>query len=353
MKASLKAFERGLLELRQHLAYLEGEKRLFGISLRRQGTTPLEEGLAALATQVGASSFKKQFDYNSVIVALYGFLEQFVESLLKGYLSKLSEVSQSYASLPEAIRGAHIEVTAALLKAPDLQKFRGVVTPEGLTANLHSCLSSQVPFALNVDAFSHHTANFKVPVVDQFFSRIGVTGISSRVVQLLSFQVFLKTFDPARCSVSFDQGCLFEIDDLAERRNEVAHGSSAQLLSNELLHNYVSIVESYGRGLYEVVSGGALAYEVSQSGIPLGSPIAVHHHSIICINLPARTTVKRGDVLVAVLDGGPCPAVGGEILSIEIDHCDIEAISLTVPTNVGFRVGFRAKVNQVFQLLPR
>ena len=354
MKASLQAFIRGLSELRIHLAIIESEKRLFGIVLGLQDKSLVEAELAALAEQAGAGGFKKRFDYNSVIVALYGFFEQFVEGLLKGYLRRLSATSGNYTDLPESIRANHVDVTAVLLKAADLQKYRGVVTPEELTANLHSCFTNQSPFSLNVDAFAHHSSNFRAGVVDRFFGRVGVQNISQRAVQLASFQDFLLKRVPPRAGLTIDQGCLFEIDDLAERRNEVAHGSESELLSNKILLDYVSSVEAYGASLYEILCCEALAFEAGLHGKQLGTTLVVHNHSIICINVSDhRASVKKGDVLVTLLDTGPVPAVGGEIISIGLDKEQIEAITCLEPIDIAFKVCFRAKENQIFQLLTR
>lgn len=353
MKASHQTFTRGLGELKNHVAFIESEKNLFGTALGLQNQSLVETELATLAGHAGAS-FKRRFDYNGVIVALYGFFEQFVEGLLKGYLRRLAEMALNYADIPEPIRGNHVDVTAVLLRAAELQKYRGVVTPEGLTANLHSCFINQSPFTLNVDAFAHHPSNFRIGVVDSFFSKVGVQNISQRAVQLVSFQSFLGKCVPSRAGLAIDQGCLIEIDDLAERRNEVAHGSASGLLSNEILLDYISCIEAYGTCLYEIIFSEALAFEVSSHGKQLGTTLVVHNHSIVCIKVTSsKTSVKKGDVLVTLLDTGPLPAIGGEILSIELNNEKIEAITCLSSIDVAFKVDFRAKESHIFQLLPR
>ena len=354
MKASRQTFVRSLLELKSHLAYIETEKRIFAATLGLSEKTPIEAELATLAQQLGTGSIKKRFDYNSVIVALYGFFEQFIEGLLKGYLRRLAERSIKYADLPEAVRGNHVEVTAILLKGSELQKFRGVVTPAQLTANLHSCFTDKSPFLLNVEAFAHHTSNFRVGSVDNAFNKIGVQNISQRAVQLPSFQNYLSQRVPSRAGLNIDNGCLFEIDDLAERRNAVAHGSELELLSNQILLDYVTCVEAYASSLYEVVFSEALAFEAKLHGLKLGNTLVVHNHSIVCIKVSTpKVSIKKGDVLVTLLESGSLAAIGGEIYSIGLDNEFIEAITCLAPIDLGFKVDFRAKEGQLFQLLTR
>lgn len=354
MKASHQAFVRGLTELRRHVAFVDKEKRLFGIALGLQEKTLVEAKLADLAEYSGASGFKRLFDYNSVIVAMYGFLEQYIEGLLKGYLRKMADTALKYADLPQPIRANHVDVTAVLLKAAALQKYRGVVTPEALTANLHSCLSNQSSFALNVDAFAHHSSNFRVGMVDSVFANIGVCHISKRAVQLPSFQNFLAHCAPSRTGLSIEQGCLSEIDDLAERRNEVAHGSASELLSNDILLDYISCVEAYGSALYEIALSEALAFDAGLHGLQLGETLVIHNHSIVCIKVTnPKISVKKGDVLVTLMKNGPLPAIGAEILTIGLENEEIEAITCLLPIDVAFKVNFRAKQGQSFKLLSR
>lgn len=360
MKGVHQAFEKGVADLRAHIAYIEGEKSLFGAVLQPIANgqvpkkSPLEDQLLSVAQLATTGTFKRQFDYAAVVISLYGLFESFLEAILKSYLGALSSTTRSYGDLPEKVRERHVAATCTLLAKPDLQKYRDTVTAESLTANLHSCLSNQASFTLNVDAYTYHTANFRTVAIDDFFKSVGLSNMSQRVLKTPSFQGFLAGFDAERQkSLNSGHDPFVELNDLAERRNEVAHGSVSDLLANELLLDYARVVEAYGKSVYEIVNSEALSFEVDRHGSAPIECVDIFNDHIVCLEIGKGTTVTRGDVLVANLTGSPLPVIGGEILEIQIDNVDVAGVSALDGLKIGLRVAFKAKNNQTFRLLRR
>ncbi|HEV2146572.1 MAG TPA: MAE_28990/MAE_18760 family HEPN-like nuclease, partial [Longimicrobiaceae bacterium] len=296
---------------------------------------------------------KRQFDYNSVVVSLYGFLEQYIESLLREYIARLNAIAPRYGDLPEQVRKHHTDLTVALLSRVEQSRYRGVVTPATLVANLHTCLSELPSFLLNTEAFALHTANFRSDVIEDSFARVGVLSVNQRIRHFSPFSEYIVHHFPGRDSSGLSNSELFFfLDDLAERRNEVAHGSAGELLSNELLLDYLVFVEVYGLSLYELAVCDSLGHEVRHHGNAVGRPVAVYNNEIVCVEL-RDASVKVGDLLVAETGYGIRPYIGGEILEMQVDGTPISHIRPGVGVPIAMRVAFRAKQNHSFFVLHR
>ena len=351
MKAAVSELRRELADLRAQIGCFQVEWEL----LRRQAagalTTNAEELLSSLVQTVGSGAFRRKSEYNSVVVTLYGAFERFLENLAVAYLRRLNALIPRYAQLPKPVIENHVEATTTLLARPDLQKYRGLVTAASLVENLHSCLSGGPGYRINAEAFTHHTANFRTENIDQFFGRIGISTATQRIRSLPRFQQYLR--DAAlsdRLQASELNAVFFEVNDLAERRNEVAHGTPGQILSNEFLSAYIDFIESYSVGVFELLYAESLRYEVSFSGRDVGAPIAVFNNHIVCLRL-SQVSVAVGDRLVASTNDPNLPFVEGEILEVQVDHEPYQQLVCRNSTAVALRTDFRAKQSHRFFLL--
>jgi hypothetical protein len=352
MKATLDAFLGGIGDLRRHVEGLQIEWALLAANTAEPACSAADELAGKLQRHIGAGVAKRQFDYNSIVISLYGLLEQFIEGLIRGYANRLNALTPDYGSLPEPIRNAHVELSFTLLSRIDQPRYRGVVTRETLVANLHSCLSNAKPYTLNTEAFAHHSANFRVEVIDAAFARVGFPAISLRLRHFPAFAEYLESAFPGVELPRLTPEEIFAIlNDLAERRNEVAHGQPSELLSNEILLQYVAFIEAYSSALYDAVNCDALLVECKSRGISLGAPIAVYNNNIVCVELK-DTPIKVGDILIAQTGAGPRPVIAGEILELQVDKVPTAAVAAAPSVKVGARVGYHAKDNHTFVLLP-
>jgi hypothetical protein len=296
---------------------------------------------------------KKQFDYNSIVVSLYGFLEQFVEGLCRSYVSYINGVVPTYDELPPELLKNHVPLTLDLISKADLPRYSGTVSVSQLVDNLHSCLSNATGYRLNSDAFSQHTANFRAEVIQSLFGKIGIQNVAKQILERAAFQDYLRVAFPDRDPSTIEAvDAFFHLDDLAERRNEVAHGMPCQILSNGILLDYVSFFEAYGPALNEAVRSKALETEVKHLAIEVGAPIAVYNGNIVCLEL-RQTPVRVGDRLIARTANNSQPFLDGEIQQIQIDGVDCQKVAALPAVKVGLRVDFRAKDNQYFFLLAK
>lgn len=348
MQSDLDAFSHGLADLRLYIGGYMLEEQLLSLNLDdydQSGSTILLE-LLEQYQQYGQQVIAKRrrFHYSSVIVSMYGYLEQFIEGLLKGYVRYLNEIVPTYKELPDRICKHHIDLSFGLIDRVRQSRYRGSITVQQLISNLHSCESNLEPYDLNIDAFAHHTANFRSAVVQKCFARIGVEGIPKWILSTSVFQEYEQRKDLGpNPRESFPL-----LDDLAERRNEVAHGTPPEdILSNNDLFGHIEFLEVYGRAIHEVVTRHALPFQVKHKGTELGRPLCVFHsgtsRSVIGLALQ-NCTLRVGDLLIARPDEQNALHLSGEIQELQVDNISHKTVKSCV--DVGVEVPFKAKENQ-------
>jgi translation initiation factor IF-2 len=144
------------------------------------------------------------------------------------------------------------------------------------------------------------------------------------------------------------------VDELVQRRNEVAHGyDTDDLESVEILIERADALAALVNALDEVVAGAASEIEI-QTGkaIPLQPVLKVFDNRIVGVKV-SGLRVRRGDTLIAKLPGGALRYRRGEIQSIEIDNVDFAEVQPSTPTAIALCVEFFAKENFEYFLLPQ
>ena len=356
MKSSLDAFLIGLADLRHYIEGIELESLLLSYPVDRKNPSSCESLVLKYQqhTIEGISKRKRRFDCNSIIVSLYGFTEQFVESLLKAYVNDLSKIISEYDKLPDSITKNHIDFSMELIKHIEEPKYEGLITKKQIISNLCSDFNNHENYRLNVEAFAYHAANFKPNVIDKLFAGVGVDNISGRVIKCPIFTDYLRENAPASVNHITPAEALVNLNDLASRRNEIAHGSPSQLIKNDILLDDIRLLEIYATALYEVVYSEALFYAVKHHGIKLGKPLAIFNNRIIGLSVK-NINIKVGDLLVAQQTANKSlPYIAGEIQEIQENKVKSEKIlTSAIAKNIGIRVAFKAKENHTFFLIHK
>jgi hypothetical protein len=352
MQASLSSLVNGLALLRHYLDGLDKQDGLLSIDAEFCGEARRQIG--ELQEHFRAKNNKARFDYNTIIISLYGYLERFIEDLIGEYLELISKYVSSFAALPQAIQERHLALSLELARKTEYQKYVGSVNPEIIIAKLHACFSTPDHYQLNNQAFTQHNANFRHSVVAETLAQCGIDGISQSLRRAEPFTAFLVEEDPERDLKTYlaggDDVVFARLSDLANRRNDVAHGTPVDdILSRDILRSYVGFIEAYARGLAQVAYEGSLSFMLSKA-LLLGPAIAVHDYRIVCVNLPAGK-ITLGDTLIAKTNDASRPFKAGPIKDIEQNHVKLQAIDGGPGVQIGMLVEFGARDNQEFYVL--
>ncbi len=343
-------FHKELLDLRKLISFYDAEIKLLGefdFSQPNINNDLLNE-LSTVLKSFNIS--KRQFNYNSIIISLYGSFERFIENILISYIDFVNRLIAKYDRLPEAIIKNHFNLSLTLLNKIQQPRYNGPLKKEGIISNLHTCINVNENYQLNKDAFAQHTANFRLQVIDENFAHVGILGISSLIMKDNNFHTYLlekteKTDDDA---ISLDEA-FYLLNDLAERRNDVAHGVPSEILQNEILLDYITFFETYTEALTSILEKEYLQNELSYSGKELGDITDVFQEGkVICI-YSNKLPIKNGDTLIGKNEN---TIIKAKVVGMELDDAKIETADEQNNYELGIEIDGKFRKNFKVFLIP-
>lgn len=207
-----------------------------------------------------ASSTWRQQCYAFLIVGIYGAHERFVREFVDESAGLLGDIYENYNDLPELFRQNHEKFSLELAKK-NLERRESAVSIPQIVKNLHLCLEGAIK--LNQGVFCLSTPNFRSETVLSIAKRLGVTlSNADNDQQLMEIvDVGLANLHSKISSV---------IDDLADRRNEIAHGSDYELLHIDILKSILIAVYSYDCWLCRTMTQCILKAAIERHGLEVG-----------------------------------------------------------------------------------
>ncbi|MGH1285117.1 HEPN domain-containing protein [Bacillus toyonensis] len=354
MKSVLIEFQTGLSELKKFIENSQFQKKVFTIFNKFKETgvhiTPveLEEQFKGFIEHYRLFSNKQIFEYNTIIISMYGYFEAFIEDIIKAYILNLSEFINDFKKMPLKIQENHSALSAILIQNLTLPKYQNVTTVDKVIINAHSCVIGNNNYTINLDAYTYHTSNFRNGSVDEFFTKVGINQISSLILCHPRFEQYLIENEINK-AVAFEK-----IDDLAERRNQVAHGGHTELLSLDILLDYINFFELYSGTFYEVLMMEIVKFRLENdlAIISLEPPLETYGRHIACFNIVDRK-ICVGDSIYAKTNNPSEPVRYGIIESIRCNDQSCQVIEATESVHVGLKVNFKVRENYQFYVEQR
>lgn len=216
-----------------------------------ESATPSGEAIAAIVRE---SAWRKQ-SYSFLIVFLYGHHERLCRDLLEAAARMVSKLYSSYAEMPDKIRAEHARLTMAALREITDRDPHASDNMLDLMSTLASALGGSP--ILNSSLFTRHTANFRSETVRESFRRLQVSIEPCPVALPEALDGLYMDIDSA-------------IDDLANRRNDIAHGNSVEIVDLATATALVEAVTLYDHWLIGEVAQSLLSSLVAREGILSG-----------------------------------------------------------------------------------
>ncbi|OME28898.1 hypothetical protein BSK63_23595 [Paenibacillus odorifer] len=263
MRSVLIEFKNGIEQISNFIESIDKHKKTISTyrKAKDKNITPteLEEQIRIFVEGYESFSSKSAFDYNTIVVSLYGYFERFIEDLIKAYISSLKSFVKNFNEMPEKIRMNHSDLSAILIQNLKLPKYQDTIKSENIVINMHSCVIGNVEFEINLDAYTYHTSNFRQGSIDEFYSKVGVENISSKILNSPNFEKYLIENEISK-TVAFGK-----ISDLAERRNQVSHGAPVQLLDPIIFIDYLNFFDVYSTCLHQILMIEQIEYRVEKT----------------------------------------------------------------------------------------
>lgn len=363
MLQSLSDFLVSIETLLSHLEYEKNSQLYFQHGIKKHtGNSSFEVEFRSFVRDKISPSLisSKTYSYQNAIISLYGYLERFIEDVIVEYLRSICEICSDYKALPSAIRKNHFNSSLELINKT--QRLKGLTVEQrnnelkNAVKNMHSCLQENSEFTINFQAFVNHSSNFRYDSIHEIFSRIGIAGFSrsclrnKEFVRALSEKYYIDSILDTKILISL---LIAELDDLAQRRNEIAHGARIDdLESIELLVARIKLIRAFGVAIHDVVNTYMNEYLYTAcKKVDLKKPArAFPNLRVLGFEgffsehvLNVAETLKVGDLLFAVNEDSNQKLVSGKITSLRIGNKEVDSILL--PCNTAFAIGVDFEFN--------
>jgi hypothetical protein len=351
MKSVLKELKIGLDDIRKFVFNNENQKQLV-ITVKKKESelliqpTELEEHVNRLIIHYDSFQNKKILEYNTIIISLYGYFENYIEEMIKAYISSIRNYSNYFQDMPQKIIDNHSELSAQLIQIKNLPKYQNIVSIDKVIINMNSCITGNPDFEINLNAYTYHTSNFRETSINEFFSKVGIDQISSIILKYPKFNEYLNENEISK-SIAFNI-----INDIADRRNQVAHGSVDNILSTEILMDYINFCELYCETLYEVLFMSLLEHQISKNAHQrcLNSPLLVYGRNVVWFNVE-NLHLRVGDFVYAKTNNLAEPIRYGTVQSLlNSENVLLEEIKSEETCQIGIEVDFKVSMNYTYYL---
>lgn len=222
------------------------------------------------------------------------------------------------------------------------------IRAESLIETLHTNINKNSP-VVNIEAFKNHNANFRVSVIDKYFSEIGIKSTSNSVRKYEPFKSYLDE-NISNSSLTKNSVVFQKLEHLCDLRNDIAHGvNNVQLLHKSIIFQYIDFMKLYCSSLSELVYDSYLSkvYETNNDKIDV---IKIYNNSILCFNTKGTKINKRTKILIKNNNNYPSVIIAN-ILSIQVNSDTIEETELKSSINIGVSLDKKIKANMSFKLI--
>jgi len=302
-------------------------------------------------------SIRKRFDYAAFVVALYASFEKFIEGLVAAYVQLESRRLQ-YSELPKKLVDKHLAWTAEVLYRGRIGKGRYAnLEAPALVKNLFECLSNTLPYTLNMESVVAHDRNLKVHEIDELFAAVGLDQICDHARKgdalVKWYQDINEIPSVSQDGVSF-QTIKERIEDIVERRNQIAHGGGTpdELPGVDKMQETISFIQAFSKSIFAIVVNLYLKNH-HKEGIQLvlrQNEGLYKNRKVIIINPPDQRIFCGQPIFVLRETNG---ARWGRIQGLQIDDekvSEIEA-NISAPNGIGVELDFKYPKSTTVKLI--
>jgi hypothetical protein len=285
----------------------------------------LAADLARIRRYLSGSSEERQtsdhrrFSYIACISALYSSFENFVERVAFRF-SEMLLVNRNNLSSEQmdSLRRRYVRNASALLgQTLGTGRYREV-TQYDVARSLASCLDeSASSIDLRLELVALHSSNLRWEPLAEIF-HWAVPDLQSKIQKSDAVEKWMSFHEDATAS-TLENVLKSELDDLVERRNEVAHRAIPdEILSAERLLDKVDFIEAISLGLIASLAGLLMQVSIkNDETAPLGVPKECFGENRIVVIDPLESAVSEGDYVLAP---GQNSVRWGRVLEVRVDN---------------------------------
>ncbi|MGI5233734.1 HEPN domain-containing protein [Actinoallomurus sp. CA-142502] len=261
---------------------------------------------------------QRRFAYIACISALYSSFENFAERLAFRFSEMLlADPSNLSTEQMSSLRRRYVRNASALLsQSLGVGRYREI-TEFDVAKSLASCLDEATPtFDLRLELIALHNSNLRWDSLPELF-QWAVPDLQNKIRN--SDAVASWSSRTNNVTESTLMGVLkAELDDLVERRNEVAHRAIPdEIQSYERLLAKVDFIDAISLGLVASLAGPLLDISIKNGEtVSLGVPTEYFRSNRVVVIPSLESSVSEGDCIVMP---GAKTTRWGRVLEIQLD----------------------------------
>ncbi len=294
---------------------------------------------------------KKIFEYKASIISIYGLLEKYIEVWIKEYLDSLSNLVTDYTQIDEKIRSNHFDLSLKLITnitSRESAKYQHL-TKEQILQKLNNCITTPTNYSFNTESFILFSGNLKHTQIVNLFKLINVNlneslSRSKTLVKYLQEKKGISNIANIKTDTLYNT-----IQDLVDRRNQIAHGSEGvdNILGISELEVYTEFLENYCQSIFEVLAEELIKQESIYSFQEIKNVISIYSSKILAFEVE-NCAIKVGDILIIkTLEGNFRKE---PIVTIQVNGESYNKIEVVEKTKIAISVNYRIKENQTFYI---
>lgn len=353
MRAETAEFIRDLDDLSKLLERIALEQELLSVD-PSDAPSAMSDLLARMRSSIEPFALKRA-NYSMLVVVLYSSFERFVDRLIMRMVESLNQIVPNFDELPDAIRRSHRKKTLdALADETWLERQSDPNLARGLIEQLHSCEARLQAYRLNSVAYARHTANHRVASIARAFHEVGVDDFTRTIGVTEPFKSYLSSATRQRGLFDESMGA---IDDLAGRRNDVAHGNTSDLLTPQQLAEYIEFFRIAALSYIALLRAQLTRYLVRHKGFRLGRVDKVHYKCVVKLDLellpPGRLLRKGDSVAMQPSAAGGRQFEAGRIVNIRTLNGDVESVLAEAGLLATIKLDFRPRIGRMLFVIGR
>ncbi|MGW4717816.1 HEPN domain-containing protein [Nocardia sp. NPDC004260] len=263
------------------------------------------------------TSDQRRFAYIACISALYSSFENFAEQVAFRFSQMmLADPSNCSEDQMLKLRRRYVRSASALLgQSLGVGRYQGV-TELDVAKSLASCLDeSHTSIDLRLELIALHNSNLRWESLAEIF-HWAMPDLLSKIQYSDSVQKWMS-LTPNVSDGTLPVVLKNELDDLVERRNEVAHRAIPdEILSYEHLLAKVSYIEAISLGLIASLAGPLLKAAMKNgTSVSLGIPADYYKSRRVVIISSLKSEISEGDLIFATGDNS---TRWGRVLEVQV-----------------------------------
>ncbi len=297
---SLDSFKKEVNQIREYLKHIQYVNDVVGYSILEEDNEQIKVLLHRLKEH--DRSFRtdqRVFEYKAAIISLYGLLEKYVETWIKEYFDSLSSLIYEYNKIDEKIRNNHFELSLKLINTiitRESVKYQHL-TKEEVLRKLNNCIfHPNVNYQINTEAFVISSGNLKHNKIVDLFKLLNLD-LNSELIKndSLNKEIGLVSNQIANT----EKDILYnKINDLVERRNQIAHGSETlDILGLSGLEPYIQFLEVYCQAIFETLVENIIKQESIHTFQKIEKVVKIFNSKILAFEID-NYTLKVGDMVI-------------------------------------------------------